>query len=92
MTDSIKAVVMIGLIILALIAVILLITVCLVRYRRHRRATFCDAKSGIRFPHFAKVLVNGEYANPLFKYMQNEQGFAGFDPEHPLTPMIEKYL
>ena len=55
-------------------------------------ATFCDAKFGIRFPHFAKVLVNGEYANPLFKYMQNEQGFAGFDPEHPLTPMIESKM
>ncbi|MFQ8980386.1 MAG: glutathione peroxidase [Waltera sp.] len=31
-------------------------------------AAFCDAKFGIHFPHFAKVLVNGEYANPLFKY------------------------
>ena len=53
-------------------------------------ATFCDAKFGIRFPHFAKVLVNGEYANPLFKYLQNEQGFKGFDEEHPLTPMMER--
>ena len=42
-------------------------------------AAFCDAKFGIHFPHFAKVLVNGEYANPLFKYLQNEQGFRGFD-------------
>lgn len=49
-------------------------------------AAFCDAKFGIRFPHFAKVLVNGEYANPLFKYLQNEQGFHGFDEEHPLRP------
>ena len=55
-------------------------------------ATFCDAKFGIRFPHFAKVLVNGEYANPLFKYLQNEQGFKGFDEEHPLTPMMESML
>lgn len=53
---------------------------------------FCDAKFGIRFPHFAKVLVNGEYANPLFKYLQNEQGFKGFDEEHPLTPMMKSML
>lgn len=55
-------------------------------------AAFCDAKFGIRFPHFAKVLVNGEYANPLFKYLQNEQGFGGFDEEHPLTPILESKL
>lgn len=35
------------------------------------------------------MLVNGEYANPLFKYLQNEQGFRGFDEEHPLTAMLE---
>lgn len=55
-------------------------------------ATFCDAKFGIRFPHFAKVLVNGEYANPVFKYLQNEQGFKGFDPEHPLTAILESKM
>ena len=55
-------------------------------------AAICDAKFGIRFPHFAKVLVNGEYANPLFKYLQNEQGFKGFDEEHTLTPMMESML
>ena len=55
-------------------------------------AAFCDAKFGIRFPHFAKVLVNGEYANPLFKYLQNEQGFKGFDENHPLTPMMVSKL
>ncbi len=54
--------------------------------------SFCDAKFGIKFPHFAKVLVNGEYANPLFKYLQNKQGFKGFDPEHPLTPMLESMI
>ncbi len=53
---------------------------------------FCDAKFGIRFPHFAKVLVNGEYANPLFKYLQNEQGFHGFDEEHPLASLLESKL
>lgn len=55
-------------------------------------AAFCDAKFGIRFPHFAKVLVNGEYANPLFKYLQNEQGFKGFDPGNSLTSILESKL
>lgn len=54
----------------------------------HEIASFCDAKFGIRFPHFAKVQVNGEYANPLFKYIQNEQAFKGFDPENPLTAIL----
>lgn len=50
--------------------------------------SFCNAKFGIRFPQFAKVLVNGEFANPLFKFLENEQGFKGFDEEHPLSPML----
>ena len=57
MTDSIKAVVMIGLIILALIAVILLITVCLVRYRRHRRASAVDGMEGHDFEYFCAQLL-----------------------------------
>lgn len=55
-------------------------------------ATIYDAKFGIRFPHFAKVLVNGEYANPLFKYIQNEQGFKRVVSEHPLTSMLESKM
>lgn len=53
---------------------------------------FCDAKFGIRFPQFAKILVNGEFANPLYKYLENEQGFKGFDAEHPLSSMLESML
>lgn len=55
-------------------------------------ASFCDAKFGIRFPHFAKVMVNGEYANPLFKYLQNEQEFKGFDETHPLASILASKL
>ncbi len=55
-------------------------------------ASFCDAKFGIRFPHFAKVMVNGEYANPLFKYLQNKQGFEGFDEDHPLAAILMSKL
>lgn len=55
-------------------------------------AQFCDAKFGIRFPQFAKIMVNGEYANPLYKYLQNETVFEGFNVEHPLTPMLESLM
>lgn len=50
--------------------------------------SFCDAKFGLTFPHFAKVEVNGENAHPLFAYLQKEKGFEGFDAEHPLAGLI----
>lgn len=54
--------------------------------------SFCDAKFGITFRHFAKTDVNGENALPLFQYLQKEKGFAGFAPEHPLTPILESMM
>ncbi len=54
--------------------------------------TFCDSRFGITFPMFSKIEVNGENAAPLFKYLKAEKSFAGFDPEHPLTPMLESML
>ena len=54
--------------------------------------TFCDAKFGLKFSRFSKVDVNGENALPLFKFLQNEKGFAGFDEEHPLTPIIKSMM
>ena len=50
--------------------------------------TFCDATYGIKFPIFEKIDVNGENEAPLYKYLKSEKGFAGFDPEHELTPML----
>jgi glutathione peroxidase len=55
-------------------------------------ASFCDLTYGITFPAFSKIEVNGENADPLFKYLVNEKGFAGFDPEHELTPVLDKML
>lgn len=52
-------------------------------------ATFCDAKFGVTFPMFAKIEVNGANASPIFTYLKEQKGFAGFDPEHPLTPLLE---
>lgn len=53
---------------------------------------FCDSKYGITFPIFSKIEVNGENALPLFTYLKSQKGFAGFDPNHPLTPMLESAL
>jgi len=55
-------------------------------------ASFCDSRYGITFPRFAKVDVNGEKALPLFRFLQNEKGFAGFASNHPLTSIIESKL
>lgn len=55
-------------------------------------ASFCDAKFGITFKLFSKIEVNGEDAHPLYKYLKEQKGFGGFDPNHPLTPLLESGL
>lgn len=55
-------------------------------------ASFCDAKFGLKFSRFSKVEVNGENALPLFLFLQKEKAFEGFNPEHPLTPMMESMM
>lgn len=47
-------------------------------------ASFCDAKFGITFKLFSKIEVNGENTHPLYKYLKEQKGFGGFDPNHPL--------
>lgn len=54
--------------------------------------SFCDSRYGITFPIFSKIDVNGENASPLFQYLKEQKGFEGFDPEHPLTAVIENIL
>lgn len=54
--------------------------------------SFCDSKYGVTFPIFSKIDVNGENADPLFKYLVNEKGFAGFDKGHPLTSILQSML
>ena len=55
-------------------------------------ALFCDSTYGITFPIFSKIEVNGSNESPLYTYLKSQKGFAGFDPEHPLTPMLESAL
>jgi len=53
-------------------------------------SSFCSLTYGTTFPRFAKIEVNGENAIPLYKYLESQKGFAGFDPSHKLTPVLEK--
>ncbi len=54
--------------------------------------SFCDAKFGITFKHYAKIDVNGSDAHPLYQFLKEQKGFAGFDQDNPLTPMLESML
>ena len=54
--------------------------------------SFCSLNFGTTFPRFSKIDVNGDGALPLFKYLKEQKGFAGFQPEHKLTPVLEKML
>ena len=53
---------------------------------------FCSMKFGVTFPQFAKIEVNGVNAHELFKHLQGQKTFQGFDPEHKLTPVLEEML
>ncbi len=53
-------------------------------------ATICTVKFGLKFDRFKKVDVNGENALPLFKFLQSQIGFQGFDPAHQYSALLEK--
>ena len=53
---------------------------------------FCKLNFGTEFPRFKKVKVNGEDADPLFKFLQQEKGFAGWDMEHPIAHILDDML
>ncbi len=56
--------------------------------------SFCTAKYGITFPQFSKVDVDGENAEPLFKWLTDNTTFEGFDDSpagRSATEMNEKY-
>jgi len=54
--------------------------------------TFCTGRFGITFPQFAKVEVNGENADPLWKYITSNTKFEGFDgpAKLMLSPIVKK--
>ena len=53
---------------------------------------FCKLNYGTEFPRFKKVKVNGDDADDLFKFLKEQKSFAGFDPAHKLTPVLEEML
>ena len=53
---------------------------------------FCKLNFGTEFPRFKKVKVNGDDADPLFKFLQQEKGFAGWDMEHPIAHILGDML
>ena len=40
--------------------------------------SFCTGRFGITFPQFHKIDVNGENADPLYKYLTSNTKFEGF--------------
>ena len=53
---------------------------------------FCKVNFGTEFPRFKKVKVTGSDAEPLFKYLQEQKGFAGWDMEHPIAHILDDML
>ena len=53
---------------------------------------FCKLTYGTEFPRFKKLKVNGDDADPLYKFLKEQKTFEGFDPEHKLTPVLEEIL
>ncbi len=53
---------------------------------------FCKLTYGTDFPQFKKVKVNGPDADPLFKFLKEQKGFAGWDETHPIYPVLDKML
>lgn len=53
---------------------------------------FCKLTYGTEFPQFKKIKVNGDDADALYKFLKEQKSFAGFDPAHKLTPVLEEIL
>lgn len=51
---------------------------------------FCKANFDTHFTQFHKIDVNGDAAIELYQWLKFKKGFAGFDPAHPLTPILEQ--
>lgn len=50
---------------------------------------FCTVNFSTRFPRFKKIEVNGKDEQPLYTFLKSKKGFAGFDPAHPLTKILD---
>ena len=53
---------------------------------------FCKLNFGTEFPRFKKIKVNGDDADPLYKFLQEQKGFAGWDMNHKIAPILDDML
>ena len=53
---------------------------------------FCRLNHGVTFPLMSKIEVNGANAHPIFQWLKSQAGFAGFDPNHKLTKILDEML
>ena len=53
---------------------------------------FCKLNFGTEFPRFKKVKVVGDDAEPLFQFLKDQKGFAGWDMEHPIAHILDDML
>lgn len=51
--------------------------------------SFCTLNYDTTFPRFKKIEVNGENEQPLYTFLKSQKGFAGFDPAHKLTAILD---
>lgn len=49
---------------------------------------FCSLNYGVKFPMFSKIEVNGANEDALYTFLKSEKGFAGWDPNAELTPVL----
>ena len=53
---------------------------------------FCQLNYHTKFPQFKKIEVNGEGADPLYKFLKSKEGFGGFDLNHPIGKILDDML
>lgn len=53
---------------------------------------FCKLTYGTQFPRFKKIKVNGDDAEPLYKFLTESKGFAGWDMSHPIAGILDEML
>ena len=51
---------------------------------------FCQLKFNTQFPQYKKSDVNGENEDPLFTFLKSQKGFAGFNLDTKLGPLLDK--
>jgi len=54
--------------------------------------SFCTLNYNTKFPQFKKIEVNGDNADPLFKFLKEKKTFGGFDLNHPIGKLLDEML